>query len=464
MQQQWQKYPAKQNHQILPKIGNKQMPNSEEAELRVIGAVLMSPICLNQVLDIINVDHFYSEKHKLIFQSILNLSDQNLPIEMFALRKQIRKDEVLEQTGGDSYLLKINKETPTSANVQYFCLVVLENAIKRNVIEVSYKMYHSAISETENIIDVIPRSIEELQKNIILNTRDNPDNDATQYSNYLSAIKDGKIKALATGLRDLDNLIDGFFPGEFIIIAGRPGAGKSALAVTISLYQCFYLKNPVHFVSIEMSRDQLMNRIISQQTGIPIQSLKNGRFTEEEHGKIIGRLHKHATDHFYIDSNISDIDMICQSIRIRCIKNKTKLVFIDNFQNIRTTRNFFTEKIENSFYANTFRDLAKELNINIISLNQLNRNANTRGRKQPILSDLRDTGDLEQDAHQVILIDRPDADPGRTTFDDDTDSKGLADIIIAKNRDGNNGVVRVQYKGEIARFQTYNRIEDRETW
>jgi len=458
-----QKFQTKHNNHTPQKLGNSQLPFSADAETYVIGAMIMSPVCINQVLDIINVEDFYIQKNKTIFQSILNLHESKTPIDLLTIREDLKRNGALLEAGGDLYILEVNRKTYSSANVQTHCMIMLEKAMKRRIIQISYEVYKKATDDTENIVEVVPFAIDKFKENIFLNTRDNPDNDATEYSKYLNEIREGKIKHIKTGLQDLDKLIDGFLPGDFVVIAARPGAGKSAIAVTFALYQCFYRKNPVHFVSIEMSRNQLMNRIISQQTKIPLRDLKKGNFNELEHDKIIQRLIDHATNNFFIDSNVSDIDIIVQNIRIRSIKNKTKIVYIDNFQNIRTNRRFNSEKEQNSYFSNVLRDLAKELQIVIISLNQLNRAAATRGKKQPILSDLRDTGDLEQDAQIVILLDRPDAEK-RETFDDDTDSKGLADIIVAKNRDGNMGIVRSLYIGEIARFQTYNQLADRETW
>jgi replicative DNA helicase len=446
-----------------PKIGNVPLPHSTEAEVNVIGAMIMSPAAISKSMDILKVEDFYHQKHQVLFDCICEMKNNAIPLDLLTLKEELKRIDKHEAIGGDLYLLKINRETPSSANIEHHALIVYEYSVKRQAIEIAANLYHNSISPTENIADVIPDVADKIKNILSTNSRVTPDHVATAYNQYLHDIQDGKIKHYPTGIGDLDKLIDGFIPGDFVLIAARPGAGKSAIGVTFAISQCYKFDVPIHFVSIEMSSNELMNRIISQQTGIELRRLKKGQYSDDERALISKRLEKHAKSNFFIDSKISDIDEIVQNIRLRVQRNKTKIVYIDNFQNIRTKRKFNSEKEQNSYFSNVLRDLSKELQIVIVSLNQLNRAAATRGKKQPILSDLRDTGDLEQDAKIVMFVDRPDAE-FREKFDDGSDSKGLADIIIAKNRDGATGIVRVSYNKELARFHHYNPLADRETW
>ncbi len=437
------------------KIGSYIPAHSVDAEIAILGAMIIGKNVIPKVLDLLNTEHLYSEKHKIIFNAVNSVFDKTRTVDLVSLKEELIYLGKLDFIGGVQYLTEILRKTPSYANVEQYCLIVYEKFLKRKVSEIAYNSHNEAVDDSQNISDIIPKYINELNNIASTRKRKTPEEDAIEYMDYYHKVKNGEIVFYPTGITKLDDLIDGFSPGDLVVIGARPSVGKTALGVTISQHQYFKKHIPQHHISIEMSSVKYVNRFVSQMTKVSIRKIKSGDCTPVEEARIQAFLKDFSKSKIFIDSEIEDIDDIVNSIRLRQIFDKTEVVYIDNFQLITAKGKFQTETDMYSVISKKLRKLAKELNIVIVSLNQLNRNLNQRSKKQPIASDLRNTGSLEQDAALIIMIDRPEVE-NREKFDDDTDAKGLADIVIVKNRDGETGIVRVEYIGEFAKFQSYN--------
>lgn len=439
-------------------IGSQAQPHSTDAEMAVLGGMIMSEKVIPKVLNLLNDSSvFYHEKHSVIFNAIVNLFENKTKIDYLTLQQELKRLGKHDTIGGNKYLLEINRRTPSSANVEQHALIVLDRDYKRKLIKASSEAITKAYDDTENILDVINEHNDVVKSIVDLKASNDPDEDITAYSQYLNKIYSGEIKFIPTGLRGIDNIINGFMPGDFVVIGARPGVGKTSLGITIASNMAYLSKIPVLFITIEMSREELLNRITSQMTMVPIEEIKTAKLDSSKIDRINNFLRKHTQSKLFIDHEYSDIDKLVQSIRIRHIHNKVKYVLIDNFQNLTTIKEFGTESEKNAYFSSTLRDLAKELQICIISLNQLNRNLESRGKKEkkPILSDLKNTGGLEQDAKIVIFIDRPEME-GILNFEDGVSTEGVANITIAKNRDGRTGTTRLEYYAPCAKFQNYD--------
>ncbi len=437
-------------------IGSTLPISAVDAEIAVLGGMMMTNKAIPKVINLLDEKCFFYEKHISIYKAIIALYNNNVKIDILTLKEELKRIDKYEDIGGDKYLLEINRRTPSSANVEQHAIIVLDKYYRRTLIKYSEKAIERASDETMNIIETIPKVEEAIKKIINLTNSKNSKDDANEYHDYLIKIKSGEIKFIPTGLRGLDNVINGFVNGNFVVVGARPGVGKTALGVTISTNIAYKLKLPTLFISIEMTKNELMNRIISQKTLIPIEQIKTNNLTTEEEQKINNALYEHSISKYFIEDSISDIDRIIQVIRMWVIRENIKIVFIDNFQHLTTSEKFKDDKNTYSYYSSQLREIAKELQIVIVSLNQLNRNLESRKKqKQPIKSDLRDSGGLEQDAHIIIFIDRPEAD-FRKTFDNGELAEGLANIIVAKNRDGRTGIFKMEYYAPCAKFQNYD--------
>ncbi len=442
------------NEKISQKIGNSQLPHSIEAEINVLGAMMMSPdFAIPKVLEVIKAEDFYRIKHYDIFKAIVNLYEKKVKIDLLTVKEELKRLGKHEIIGGDLYLLEINRKTPSSANVHQHALIVYEKALKRRTVKFSSNLYKSAVDESLNIVDVIQDGIINLKELYSFKSRSNPDQDAIEYKNELIRRTTEKDIFTRTGLRSLDKIIHGFYPGEFVLIGGRPGAGKTALGVTISYNLAFKMKKKALIISVELTKIQWMDRLVSVATGIPYEELKDGKIDKNKMAEITKYLFEFASNKYYLQAEIKYIEDIVLEIKSYVTSTDVNQIFIDNLQNIRSKKTFKNEAELKSYISNTLRDLAKELGVNICLLIQLNREVSKRKSKQPIKEDIRNSGDLEQDAHVIVLIDRPEAER-RYIFDDKADATNRADLVVVKNRDFPTGVTRLYYRGELMRFET----------
>ena len=448
----------KPNFKNVINIGSQAQPHSTDAEIAVLGGMMMSNKVIPKVLNLLGDSSvFYHEKHKVIFNSIVNLFDNKTKIDLITLSEELKRLGKLEDVGGAKYLLEIDRRTPSFANVEQHAIIVLDYDYKRKLIKASSEALNKAYDDTENILDVINEHNDKVKNIVDLKASNDPEEDTNAYTEYLNKIYSGKIKPVPTGLRGIDNIINGFLPADFVIIGARPGIGKTSLGITIAANMAYISKIPVLFITIEMSRDELMNRITSQMTMVPLKEIKTNKLDSSKVDRINNFLKNHAKSKLFIDHEYSDISKLVQAVRTRYSQEKVQYVVIDNFQNLTSTKKFNTETEKYNFFSNTLRALAKELQICIISLNQLNRNKDSRTKndKQPMLSDIRNTGDLEQDAKIIIFIERPEMD-GILNFSDGVSTEGVASITIAKNRDGRTGTTRMEYYAPCAKFQNYD--------
>ena len=441
-------------------LGNKIPPHSLEAEIAVLGSMLLDKSAIAKVLEIIDKDDedsFYSESHKIIFSVIAEMFRKGMNVDLLTLSEEINKRGLLEQIGGSFYLAEINIKVPTAANVEQYARIIQEKYLKRLLIQTSGQILADAYDDTndalEEIDDAENKIFQIAQKRFHKGYKPIKPL-AHETFDLISNLFNRKTKGITgvnSGFEDLDKLTGGFQKSDLIIIAGRPSMGKTAFGLSIARNAAMKYNFPVAIFSIEMSAPQLVMRLIAGESEVNGNKIRTGNISQKELNIIVKTMGKIAEAPMVIDDSASLTIMELRAKARRLIAEfEVKMIMIDYLQLMRSPKSESRER-EISFISQNLKQLAKELNIPILALAQLNRVVESRKDKRPMLSDLRESGSIEQDADVVMLIHRPEF-YNIEKMDDGTDSKGLAEIIISKQRNGPTGSVRLSYKKDYAKF------------
>jgi len=447
-------------------------PQASEAELAVLGAMMLDRDSIAKALEIIDDSCFYMSQHARIFNSMVSLYDRNEAVDLITLTEEMRKQGQLESVGGAVYLENILSSVATSANIEYHAKIVLEKATLRKLIEASTQIVGEAYGGQTDVAELLDRaerkifaiSGSKLRQGFV--AMEDIVKDSFELVEQLYQQK-RYVTGLETGFKDLDTMTSGFQNGEFIVIAGRPSMGKTSFAVNIAQYASVRHKIPVAMFSLEMTKEQLMLRMLCSEARVRSQSVRTGYVGKSEWGKLTraaGTLHDAP---FYIDDS-PDLNVLEMRAKARRLKAEVDigLVMVDYLQLIRGHGRAENRQQEMSHISRSLKALAKELNIPVIGLSQLSRAVEQRERKEkrPILSDLRESGAIEQDADLVLFIYRPamykHADTAGDMLDQDQlEEKRRAEIIIGKQRNGPTGKVDLLFFDEYTRFEDRSRIE-----
>lgn len=430
-------------------------PYSKDAEQAVLKSILSYNKLLYKVKKIINFEHFYYKSNAVVYKIIYDEITSGNSIDILVLKQILAKKEILSKLD-KSYLIELVNLQPIPAMVERHAMIILEHSIVRKLTQ-NYFNSLERIKTADNPIDVIRDDVEFLKNLIQFTGVKAPDEVALSYKETLMKILRQEINFYITGIKSLDAILGGFFPGEMVLIGARPSVGKTALGTSIAYNQVYKYNMKVHFVSVEMSEQKFMNRLVTIETKITARKLKSGDLTEQEIEKVDDYLLKHSKSKFILDCDLKYIEDIMDVIRERKDRDKAEVFYIDHLQVIRSKKDFRDNKNLKGYISNSLRDLAKELDVPIILLVQLNRDAANRKDKKPIITDLRDSGDLEQDATQIILLNRPERD-GILEMDDGTPSKGVAEALILKNRDDDIGIVKLAFEKQRGYFKEYNSL------
>ena len=432
-------------------------PQSLEAEEAVLGAMMIDDAAANKAIGLLkSSSYFYKEAHKKIFEAMLVLSEESNPIDTVSVSNELKKKKSLKSVGGLYYLTGLVDKVPTAANIETYASIVKEKGILRDLISASHYMSKKAFESGEDVASILDEA-----EQSIFNLTQQKDNKLFQHIKPIltEAIqnlekmqsKKGSVVGVPSGIIDLDNVTAGFRKSDLIVIAGRPSMGKTALALSVARNAALESKVPTAIFSLEMSSDQLAQRLLSSEARIDGQKARTGRLQTARWKDITLASGKLADAPLFIDDTpaLSILDLRSRARRLKREEN-IELLIVDYLQLMQGPRRSENRQQEISSITQSLKALAKELDIPVIALSQLSRAVESRTDKRPVLSDLRESGAIEQDADVVIFLYRP------FVYDDKkVDQKGLAYLIVAKQRSGPTRTVKATFIDTYARFENY---------
>ena len=435
--------------------GFRQPPSDREAEQGVLGAMLLSRDAVADVIEVLtNPDEFYHPGHGMIFQTILNLYSEGEAIDAVIVSDRLGRQNQIDRVGGPTYLHTLVQSTPTPANARYYARIVAEKATLRRLVAAGTRIaqlgYDGAEgAEIEGIVDLA-------QQEVYGVTRQQTTEDYSPISEILESTLDeldeiatqgGLAKGVPTGFTDLDNLTQGLHGGQMIIIAARPGVGKSTLALDFARSAAIGNGYTSAIFSLEMSKTEIATRVLSAETEVKLQDMRAGRMDDLAWEKLATKLDKISSAPLYIDDspNLTATEIRAKARRLK-EQHDLKLIVVDYLQLMTSGHKVESRQQEVSEFSRQLKLLAKELDVPLVAISQLNRGPENRTDRRPQLSDLRESGALEQDADIVMLLYRPDSQ------DREDERAGEADIILAKHRGGPIDEVTVAHQLHYSRF------------
>ncbi len=435
-------------------------PNSLEAEQAVLGGLLLDNSTWDSIADRLRAEDFYRRDHQLIFEAILDLSQKGEPSDAVTLAERLASKGLADETGGLAYLAGLARDTPTAENIRAYADIVRERSLLRQLIRVSGEIAGSAYENegkpAAELVDEAERRIFQIaEKGRKLGSGFVPVREvlgATIDRLDLLHASQGQLTGLSTGYAELDKMTAGLQPGDLVIVAGRPSMGKTTFALNIAENAAIAANKPVAIFSMEMSREQLAFRMISSLGRVDQGHMRTGNFGDEDWARINSAIAQMKSAPIYIDDSGSLTPTEVRARARRLARDCEKqgglgLIVIDYLQLMQVAGNKENRATEISEISRSLKALAKELRVPVIALSQLNRGVEQRQDKKPVMSDLRESGAIEQDADLIMMIYREEV------YEPDTPRKGIADIIIAKQRNGPTGEVHLTFLGKYTRFE-----------
>lgn len=436
-----------------PTSGPQIVPHSREAEEAVIGSVLINPEAYYDVADFLNSGDFYIHRHGWIWDAFTRLYERRVPIDFLTVSEELEQQGQLAEVGGQVYLTALINNVPTSLHAEAYGRIVEETSIRRRMLTAANDIAKLAYKEDVSVESVM----DEAEKSIFGVSEQRTTRDLQPIrqvlGNYFERIdqlsnRDDEIYGVPTGFTDLDRLLGGLQPSDLLIIAGRPGSGKTAFMLTAAKNAALTYKKHVAIFSLEMSNEQLVQRIISQETGIDSQRLRVGKLKEDEWPLFTHAIEVLGDTVIFLDDTPALTPM---QLRTKCrrlhMEFKLDLILVDYLQLMTSGSRSENRVQEVSFISRNMKVLARELNVPVLAAAQLSRAIEQRADKEPQLSDLRESGSLEQDADIVMFIHRPEL------YEKETIQKNLAQIKVAKHRNGPTGMIELVFIGNIAKFE-----------
>ena len=448
---------TKKHTMTLPDFG-KAPPQALDMEEAVLGAVMLEKEAVITVLEILKPECFYKEANQKIFQAVIDLNSREFPVDLYTVTEELRALGQLDSIGGPVYVTQLTSKVVSAANVDYHARIVAQKHIQRELIRASTTIQTRAFDDAEDVTELLDFSENEIFQIAEGNIRREIAPINTVIKDALKEIEEaGKredaLVGTPSGFTKLDRLTSGWQKADLVIIAARPSMGKTAFALSMARNMAVEHKRHVAVFSCEMSSIQLVNRLIVAETEIPSDKIKNGRLNEEEWKQLDARIKKLVQAPIFIDDtpaiSITELRGKCRRLMAQ---HKLDIVIVDYLQLMSGPDNSGSREQEVSLISRSLKSIAKELNIPILALSQLNRSVEMRGgSKRPLLSDLRESGAIEQDADMVVFIHRQEKF-GIPAFEDGSSTKGIAEIILAKNRNGPVDDVKLKFREERAQF------------
>jgi replicative DNA helicase len=435
-------------------------PHSPEAEKNVLGGILVNNKNLNVVLSVIAPEDFYQESHRAILDRIVHLVDKGVPVELLSLSEELRRAGSLEEVGGAAYIASLMDGVPKSLNVEYYAKIIKEKALLRRLILSSAKIISSSYEQKEDADDLLT-----IAQESILDVAEQRTRQGFLSLSQLAPLTMQQIEGLAerreavtgvpSGFHLLDNITAGFHGSELVIVAARPSMGKTALCLNIAQHVGLKTDKSVGFFSMEMSKESIVTRMLCADAGVNIKEARTGFISDRELEKLrlsAGRL---AAARIYIDETpaLSLMEMKAKARRLK-LERHLDIVFVDYIQLMRVAGRYENRNQEMSFISRSLKELAKELQIPVVGISQLSRAPEMgRSKPRPHLSDLRESGAIEQDADVVIFIFRQEMYMSKEERQADDKWKGVAEVIVAKQRNGPTDTVLLAFQDKYAKFQ-----------
>lgn len=433
-------------------------PHSIEAEQAVLGGLLIVNEAWEQIADVVNANDFYRADHRLIFEAIRRLIDDSQPCDVVTLSEELERNSNLDKAGGLSYLGALAQNTPSAANIKAYATIVRQRSVLRQLIQtgnrISERGFNPEGRDVAALLDEAEREVFDIAEQSAKGSKG-----FKQVKDLLSTVvdridelhaRDDHVTGVPTGFKDFDNLTSGLQPSDLIIVAGRPSMGKTAFALNMALNAAFKRSVPAAIFSMEMPGEQLVMRLLSAH-GINQQHLRTGRLTDDDWTNLTSAISILQSMPIYIDDSpaLTPSDLRARARRIKRQHGDLGLVVVDYLQLMQVSGTSENRATEISEISRQLKALAKELNVPVIALSQLNRSVEQRPDKRPVMSDLRESGAIEQDADVIIFIYREEV------YKPETERKGIADIIIAKQRNGPIGDIQLTFLGKYTRFENY---------
>lgn len=438
-------------------------PHSVEAEQSVLGGLLLENEALDKIADILTSADFYRHDHRLIYQHISKLIEHNRPADIVTVAESLENTAELSGVGGIAYLGALAQNTPTAANIRRYAEIVRERSVMRKLVEVGSAIAESAYSpqgrDAQQLLDEAEAKIFQIAEGGKRSSEGFVDikillpQVADRIDYLYQRENQGDVTGVPTGFSDLDERTSGFQPGDLIIVAGRPSMGKTAFSLNIAENIALDTKLPVAVFSMEMGATQLATRMIGSVGRLDQHRMRNGNLEDEDWVRLTTALGKLNDAPIYIDegAGLSSFDVRARARRLHRQCGKLGLIVVDYLQlmSAPSGRQGENRATEISEISRSLKSLAKELDVPVVALSQLNRSVEQRPDKRPVMSDLRESGAIEQDADLILFIYRDEV------YNSDSPDKGTAEIIIAKQRNGPIGRVRLTFLGEHTRFENH---------
>ncbi len=433
-------------------------PHDAEAEKSVLGAVLIDTSAMNLVAEFLKPEHFYLAEHQMIYAAMLSLFESRNPIDLVTLANELKKQGNIKKVGDKTYLTDLINTVPTSAYIEHYGAIVKSHFTKRKLIQFSSRMVEKAFDDKGDV----NKLLDQAEVDIFALAQDHMHRDFIELKDILTEsfdrlnefMKDGKkLRGVSTAYQDLDNKLAGMQDSNLIVLAARPGVGKTTLALNIALNVATKEKQPVGFFSLEMSKEELVDRLLVGQADIDAWRLKTGKLSAEDTTKLTEAMGVLSQAPIFIDDTpgISILEMRTKARKLK-VEKKLKLLIVDYLQLADAGRRFDSRVQEVSFVSQGLKNLARELKIPVLAVAQLSRAVEQRGTKKPQLSDLRESGAIEQDADIVMFI----------YSEDDSDdlldtNKRLMKLYVAKHRNGATGEIDLMFRGDRVKFYSIDK-------
>ena len=436
-------------------------PQALDLEEAVLGALMLEKNALTAVIEYLRPEHFYTEQHKEIYQAITDLFKASEPVDMRTVVAQLRKNGRLELVGGAYYIAELTSKVSSAANIEYHSRIIIEMAIKRDLIQISSEVQQNAYEDTTDVFDLLDRTEQSIFAISDSNLRKNYD---TMKSLMFRAVtelqkrkehKDG-LTGVPSGFTKLDRILSGWQRSDLIIIAARPGMGKTAFVVSALRNAAVDFNHPVAIFSLEMASLQLVNRLISAEAELESEKIKRGNLAEFEWQQLVHRTNRLSSAPIFIDDTpaLSILELRAKCRRLKAEHN-IQMIVVDYLQLMKGDSQGNREQ-EIASISRALKGIAKELDVPVIALSQLSRGVETRGGdKRPQLSDLRESGSIEQDADIVMFLYRPEY--YKITVDEEgLPTNGMAEVIVAKHRNGSLDTVKLKFIGKYTKFADFD--------
>jgi replicative DNA helicase len=429
-------------------------PQNTDAEASLLGSILIDPNAITEIADSLKAEDFYDERHNIIYAHMRKLYDSRRPIDLLTLSEELRKSEILERVGGSSYLTDLTNMVPTAAHIVHYKDIVEQKAIRRRLISAAQDITQQSFNEeatASQLISSAEARIFEVSQADLKQDLKSLESILTESFDRLDELhKDkSKLRGVATGYRDLDNILAGFQPSDLIILAARPAMGKSTLAMNIAHNVAVKEKKTVLVFSLEMSKEQLVDRMLAAEAGVDAWNIRTGNLSDsdfEKLGQAMGTLSEAQI--FIDDTPMMNVHEMRTKARREQHHRPLGLILVDYLQLMSGggTGSSESRVQEISEISRGLKGIARELNVPVLALSQLSRSVESRSPQIPQLSDLRESGSIEQDADVVAFVYREDY------YNPETERKGITDVLIKKHRNGPTGSVELYFNSERLQF------------